>query len=32
MYHPSLVDDTDLQAIEGFFAWCAGKSAMRRAV
>ncbi len=23
MYHPSLVDDTDLQAIEGFFAWCA---------
>jgi peptidoglycan/xylan/chitin deacetylase (PgdA/CDA1 family) len=23
MYHPSLVDDTDLQAIDGFFAWCA---------
>jgi hypothetical protein len=23
MFHPSLVDDTDLQAIEGFFAWCA---------
>lgn len=23
MYHPSLVDDTDLQAIEDFFAWCA---------
>lgn len=23
MYHPSLVDDTDLQAIEGFFDWCA---------
>jgi hypothetical protein len=23
MYHPSLVDDGDLQAIEGFFAWCA---------
>lgn len=23
MYHPSLVDDVDLQAIEVFFAWCA---------
>ncbi|MDD1477205.1 polysaccharide deacetylase family protein [Arthrobacter sp. H16F315] len=22
MYHPSLVDDIDLEAIDGFFAWC----------
>jgi len=25
MYHPSLVDDIDLQAIEDFFAWCASE-------
>ena len=31
MYHPSLVDDTDLQAIEGLFAWRAGKPRCGRA-
>lgn len=25
MYHPSLVDDVDLAAIEDFFAWCANE-------